>query len=172
MPTGVLLIINMQNDYVKNGRAEVAATEKTINKIAAMIPKFFNVVFVRRLNEKFTELCSNDKTADIIDKMPMEGYVFSYNGGNDIFLMDEKDNGLEAILNDFKEEDIYLCGVETDKEILDTATKLISMNLRPIIIKDLCASNTEKRTVNKKLTASFVGVINSSEIPEDVWTDI
>lgn len=141
----ILLIIDMQNGFMKFDRAE-----KLIEKIKGLIDSnlFDSVIATKFINDKnsiyeqlfnWKQLEVEEETSLVPGYNEQVDYIFDkyiYSCINTSFIQKL------CQINDGKyPEKVFIVGVDTDCCVLSTATGLFENNIRPIVLTNYCDSN-------------------------------
>lgn len=132
----LLLVVDMQNEFINEHTARI------IPHIIRLLPKYKHVAATYMCQhpvENFSTLLqwsmdshSATSPAIIMPKNTLAVEKTGYNG----FTKD-----IQNYVTQHGIHDIHLCGVDTDACIMATALSLFDANLRPVILKDACASS-------------------------------
>lgn len=140
-PTAALLIIDVQNGFVKN-----EATRSIVPKINRLVEAFGanRVLASKFLNPEgglwemlmdWHELKQPPDT-DLYPELAVtedSGYTKqTYSAWNETVHRYCKERGIK---------ELYLCGIDTDQCVLATAIDVFSAGIKPVIITDCCASS-------------------------------
>ena len=161
-----ILIVDMQNGFINDNNRQII---EKINKYLEN-NKFDNVIYTRYRNYNDSPFV---KILDWRAMTTLEEQEFCVNFLKDAMVIQKVGYGVrqEDILN-LKEldiDEIEVCGTDTDACVLAIAFLLFDNNIKPIILKDLCASsssNIEMHNMAIKVMERQFGsknVINTNE---------
>ncbi|UUD35257.1 isochorismatase family protein [Mycoplasmopsis caviae] len=114
---------------------------------------------------KWTKLRNKDEI-DLVSGLKFDAIIRK---NTYTFWTSELKEKLKKLNNGELPKEIYLCGIDTDCCVLKTAVDIFENNIRPIVIKDFCASNggIKQHNAGLKVLERLIGknnIINFADI--------
>lgn len=185
MGTAALLIIDMQNDFVLEGKPlRVAGARDVIPKIQAVLAEFrkrslpvFHILRVHRSDGSDVEITRKElfakspfavegtKGAAVIDELsPMKGEYVLTKTRMSAFIGTE----LDLMLRTLGSSTLFVCGIQTPNCIRTTVFDGIAYNYPVVLIDDATGASSEEvhRANVRDMQNIGVRIVKTAEIPD------
>lgn len=171
MPKRLLLVVDVQNGFATNDDCR-----EIIPRINALSRRWKQqeqpVVFsrfVNRSNSPWARFTGWNKLMSSPDIDLHPELVHDYGEIYDKTAFSAWSDEISQICRAHQIEEVLLCGIDTDQCVFATALDVFEAGLRPLILKDCCASSADEsfHEAGLKLLARLIGetqIIESEEI--------
>jgi Amidases related to nicotinamidase len=163
-----LLIIDVQNDYFKNGKMELEHPEEALEKINKLEEKFLKlnlpIIYIQHINYKkdASFFSPNTRGVQLHEKLKVstDSIIIEKHFPNSF-----KDTTLLGTLKKLKIEQIVISGMMTHMCIDSTTRAAAELNYNPILISDTTATRSllyiEEKVSAKQVQISYLSALQN-----------